>query len=72
MPKTERWPAEVITYKAKRDGSPEFNAKVDFDPKTGKPCGVFIWRSDRTTQDVDDDLDELSRKISRVMQRRYP
>jgi hypothetical protein len=71
--KEQRWPAEIITYRdKKRDGAPEFNAKIDFDPKTGKPWGVFIWRSDKTTQDVDEDLDELSRKISRVMQRRYP
>lgn len=72
MGKSDRWPAEIVTYKAKRDGAPEFNAKIDFHPKTGQPWGVFIWRSDKTTQDVDDDLDDLSRKISRVMQRRYP
>jgi len=72
MPKTDRWPAEIVTYKSKRDGSPEYNAKVDFDPKTGKPYGIFLWRSGKTTHDFDDDMDELSRKISRVMQRRYP
>jgi hypothetical protein len=72
MGKAQRWPAEIVTYRARREGAPEFNAKVDFDPATGKPCGVFIWRTDRTTQDVDDDLDDLSRRISRVMQRRYP
>lgn len=68
----QRWPAEIVTYKARRSGAPEFNAKIDFDPKTGSPCGVFIWRTDRATQDVDDDLDDLSRKISRVMQKRSP
>lgn len=73
--KSERWNAEIITYRGKRKkvkgeadaAAPEYNVKIDFTPE-GKPHGIMIWRTDKTDQAIDDDLYELSRKASRIMQ----
>lgn len=71
--KSQRWPAEIVTHTHKRgDVLLTLHGKVDFDPKTMKPHGIYIWRGDREGMDIDNALDELSRKISRVMQGRYP
>lgn len=75
MAKVERWPAEIVTHKHKRgDVMIELHCKVDFDPETGSPHGFKIWRTDKTGtgHDIDEALDEISRKGSRVMQRRFP
>jgi hypothetical protein len=71
--KAQRWPAEIITYTAKRpkgEAAPEYNIKVDYDPQSGSPRGFMIWRSDKTDQAIDRDLYEISTKTSRLMQRR--
>ncbi len=73
--KPERWPAEIVTHKFKSlDGEIELHCKVDFDPRDGRPHGFKIWRTDKmgTGHVLDEGLDEISRKGSRVMQRRYP
>lgn len=62
---TTRWDGESVVYKT-------FHARVTFDPKTGTPHGVMIRRTDKCTHDIDDDMDELSRQISRLMQNRKP
>ena len=70
MAKVERWPAEIVTHKHKGQ---EFHCRVDFDPRTGKPHGFYLYRGDRSKdEDIDEVFDEISRKGSRVMQRRYP
>jgi hypothetical protein len=72
---TGRWPAEIVTHIHKpKGGKPQaFHCRVDFTPE-GKPHGFYIYRGDRTGQghEIDDILDEISRKGSRVMQGRYP
>ena len=75
MTKPQRWPAEIVTYTGKRgkgEMPPQYNVKIDFDPKTGAPHGIMMWRSDKTDQDIDRDLYELSTKVSRIMQKRLP
>ncbi len=70
----QRWTAEIVTHKHKRgDLELELHCKVDFDA-AGKPHGFKIWRTDKTGtgHDIDEALDEISRKGSRVMQHRYP
>lgn len=72
-PAWQRWPAEIVTHIHKRgDTALTLHGKVDFDPVSGKPHGIYLWRADREGMDIDNALDELSRKISRVMQGRYP
>jgi hypothetical protein len=57
-----RWPGESIEVG-------DFVAKVDFDPDTGAPHAVFIMdRGGKIGQELDEQLYELSTRISRVMQ----
>jgi hypothetical protein len=74
MPQLNRWPAEIVTHKFKcPEGEIELHCKVDFSPD-GRPHGFKIWRTDKmgTGHILDEGLDEISRKGSRVLQRRYP
>ena len=71
----DRWPAEIVTHLHKRgDTELELHCKVDFDPQTGAAKGFKIWRTDKTGtgHDIDEALDEISRKGSRVIQGLYP
>jgi hypothetical protein len=57
-----RFPAETVDVA-------DFTAKVDFDPVTGAPHAVFIMaRGGKIGHQLDQDLYELSTRISRVMQ----
>jgi len=59
---TTRWPGVSIEVDP-------FVAKIDFDPESGKPHAVFIMdRGGKIGQELDEQLYELSTKISRVMQ----
>jgi len=64
MRKSERFPAVTFEHG-------EFCVRIDFDPqKDMRANGVYIWRPGRTGHDIDDKLDEISRKASRAIQRR--
>ena len=68
--KNERWPATIVTHQHKGRA---WNSKIDFHPETGKPHGFYIYRGDRSKdEEIDDILDEISRKASRAMQGRWP
>lgn len=70
MPASQRWPSEIVTHIHKGQS---FHCKVDFDPVNGKPHGFYLYRGDRSKdEDIDEVLDEISRKGSRVMQGRRP
>jgi len=70
MRETTRWPSEIVTHVHKGQS---YHLKVDFDPKSGKPHGFYLYRGDRSKdEDIDQIFDEVSRKGSRVMQGRYP
>jgi len=58
---TTRFPGQSVTVGP-------FTAKVDFDPKTGKPHAVFIMQRAKSGTDLDDFLYRLSTEISRIMQ----
>jgi hypothetical protein len=47
-----------------------FIVSVGFDPATGVPCEVFFTGRGRSGHDLDRELDDLSREISRIMQGR--
>ena len=64
MRKNERYPAVTIEHG-------EFCVRIDFDPQRDmKAKGFYIWRPGKTTHEIDDKLDELSRLASRAIQRR--
>lgn len=64
MRKSERFPAVTIEHGG-------FCVRIDFDPQNDlRAHGVYIWRPDKTSHDIDDLLDELSRKCSRAIQKR--
>jgi hypothetical protein len=46
------------------------SASVSFDPRTGAPCEVFFVSRGKTGTDLNEELEELSIQISRIMQHR--
>jgi hypothetical protein len=59
---TTRFPAQSVEVG-------DFVAKVDFDPKSGKPHAVFIMRrGGKIGHELDQTLYELSTQVSRIMQ----
>ena len=66
MRKNERYPALTIEHG-------NFCVRVDFDPQNEmRAHGLYIWRPNRTGDEIDDVLDEISRKASRAIQKRVP
>jgi hypothetical protein len=47
-----------------------FAASVGFDPATGAPCELFFVSRGKSGTDISDELDDLSREISLIMQHR--
>lgn len=64
MRKSERYPAVTLEHG-------EFCVRIDFDPQNDlRAHGFYIWRPGKTTHDIDDKLDDLSRLASRAIQKR--
>lgn len=47
-----------------------FIVSVGFDPATGAPCEVFFVSRGKSGTDISEELDNLSREISLIMQHR--